>query len=213
MAGSTQVTRTYPITDFPNTDCNTAIFKQEIADDPTVTTTPQSVIRSGAEVVVVFASLILAAEVAALDALVAAHQGSDFNPTFQKAQNTEIVEATDATLVESVALDTGVLPAGNYQIAWVSEVRLDSTANNTGAKATLSYAKNGGTAAEGASHTTDLNAYQQFSGSYSQEIADGESIQIGLLVSKVGAGAVTAQIRKCRLSVIRVAGSSGGDGG
>jgi hypothetical protein len=202
MAGITTVIRSYPLADFPNGKCNAAILAQEIKDDPAVSVEP-SVQLSGTTVTVQFAALITAAEVTALDALVAAHQGDDFAAAVQ-AVAAEGAVSTGAAKLGLVTLTSGPLAAGTYLGGWYGESKLAAAAADTGARLSMDYTLNGGATAEAAGSTSNIVDWESFAGSYPLTLLDGESVSVVLSVQRVGVGAVNADARRARITLARI---------
>jgi hypothetical protein len=202
MAGTTTVIRNYPLADFPNQKCNTAILAQEIKDDPAVLVEP-SVQQSGTTVALQFAALITAAEVVALDALVAAHQGEDFAAPVQ-AVAAEAAVSTGATKLTLITLTSGPLTAGTYLVGWYAESKLAAAAADTGARLSLDYSINGGAVGEAAGNTSNIIDWESFAGSYPLTLKDGESVNALLAVQRVGVGAVNADARRARITLARI---------
>jgi hypothetical protein len=203
MAGSTQVLRAYPFSDFPNGKVNTAILSAEIeASSPAISQPLASASLSGTTCSLYFNALLLTADETQLNVLVAAHQGEDFESAFQRA-SVEAEGATNDTTVdvEKVSLATGPLPEGRYSVTWYAEVAASSVLANTGASVGFTAAVNGGAAAELGRTANDLTTYVSFAGAYSAPLKAGESLTLAILFKRLGASSNPAKVRRARIFV------------
>jgi hypothetical protein len=200
MAHTIRVDCTYPFTDFPNGKVNTAILAAEIAaSSPAISQPCSGVSVSGTSCTAVFPELLVAADITQLDALVAAHQGADFQSAFQRAMSE--AEATNDTTsdVDKVTLATGALPSGYYDVTWYAEVCASSSVANTGASVGFMAAKNGGATTEIGRTANDLTTYISFAGGYSAQLAAGESLTLAIVFKRLGASSNPAKVRRARI--------------
>lgn len=206
MAATVTSTFIYPLVDFTSLSgnpVNKAVLAQEIADDATITLTPQ-VTAQGTDIRIDLAGNATAAMKTQLDVLVAAHTGGNFSAVPQ----TEFSEAnaSDDTggEVEKSSLTTGILPAGAYLIGWYMEVKTTDLTGTPGAVAVLNVAKNGGSSAQRGMHTNNMDEWQSFSGSIATTFADGDNYEFQLAYQRTGASGNAAMVRRARLTVVRI---------
>ena len=200
---STNTVRTYAKADTATGNVNVASLATEIDEDATITTPLASIPQEvGTDIVITFAGLLSSAEVTALDAVVAAHQGTSF-PADLRYTASSVGESTNATNtpVEKLKITTDPLPAGKYLLQCMCEFDCSSTAPNTAAQIHLNY--NG---TEQLSDTWEEIAEHAFSAGLMVDVEDGKTIELQLTFQKIGAGSLTAQCRRARMVIAPVRG-------
>jgi len=200
---STETTLTIPQSAFVSTTPpgapNLAIFTQEVADE-SLSEYPTSIYLSGSDVMVVWDDLPLAADRTAVLAVAAAHEGGDFAESVQK----EIEEAEDdddtGDPVVRLTLDTGLLPAADYLLAWYAEGKVDSVVAATGMRIRLYITKNGGSRTARGEFNSASNGYNPFSGTVVLSgVEAGETYKFELEYEKLGPTSNPAYIQRCRV--------------
>lgn len=178
---------------------NLDILDQEIKGDPGVSTEPASVTFSGTNIVVLFGSLITSAEQAALDAVIAAHQGSAFSEpplsTFAEA------EVSDDSGTEQVlaSIPSGPLRAGTYLISWYLEVAATTTSSSSGSQGRFKL--------DGTERGTTTNGNSQWTsmgGSVPLTVVDGQALDLQLSYERVGNAGNAARARRARLTIAQL---------
>lgn len=200
-----QTTLTYPKSTTSTGEVNSAILKQEIADaSPSVSV--GSVYTQGTDVVIVMEGNATAADETLIDGVVAAHEGAAFASTFQRvAQGSSPIEATSSTDVLAVELDSGPLPAGDYEVDWYGEVYIDDEAEDIRARARIRTGTNGGGTVVRGIGLKQLDQPDSFAGKYPHNnLNDGESIQATVHIQMIGTGTGTASVERGRIFLRRV---------
>lgn len=205
---TSQAQRLYQFSEFTTASGspNTSIFATEVSA-LALSVQPDSVTQSGTTVVLQWASALpTAADMTLIDAAVADHPGDAFGDELQSA----VVEAEDTndTTTESVrvTLDTGKLPAGDYQVAWSAEIAVDAVVAGTGAQVNFYVTKNAGSRTERGSSANGEQLYiTNGSVAYLEGVVDGDEFLLEIGYKKVGAPANTAKIQRARIYLKPVA--------
>jgi len=200
-----QTTFTYPKSATSTGNVNPAILKQEITDDsPSVPV--GSVYTQGTDVIIVMEGNATGADETLIDGVVAAHEGATFANTFQRVvQGSSPIEATSSTDVLVIELDSGPLPAGDYELDWYGEAFIDDEAEDIRARARVRIGKNGGSTTVEGIGLKALDQSDSFAGKDPQNnIKDGESIQATMHIQMIGSGSGTASVERGRIFLRQV---------
>lgn len=200
MSASSQSQLSYPLADFVASGgvVNPVVLQQEMVDAG-LSVEVNSVSVSDTLANLFFLGMILAADVLLVDAVVAAHTGSAFQPRHQKATSEAASSQDTTTDTEKVSLSTGVLAAGSYVVSWYAEISVTSVVANTGVSAGFVATKNGGADVEAGRSVNDLTVYCSFSGSYQFDVLDGEHFTFTVVFKRLGASSNPAKIRRARI--------------
>jgi len=200
--GNTATTRTYAKAEFTSTtppgNPNEDIFATEVAGEA-LSAQPDQVYAAGTDIVVQWTSALpVAADITALDALVAAHTGGAFaSNTQQSIVEAETSDDTGDPVVRNT-LTTGQLPGGDYVLAWYAEGKVDAVVAGTGVAIRFYMTKNGGSREERGSYSGDLNQYNPFSGTAVINVDAGDEYVFETEFEKLGATSNPAYIQRCR---------------
>ena len=198
---TTTSTRTYTFSEFPNGKVNTAMLEAEIAVaalSVPLATSPQ---LTGSSAVLTFSGLLTAADITALNTVVAAHQGLDFSTTSEMAD--DLTETTNATTTwaNKLATSIGPLPAGAYLISWSCEHDLlaEVAGVNSQARVTLNgWALNMDSWPHAVTH--------HFGGAVPYIAGAGDNFELAIGFRTNGASAATARMRRVHIAVAKIAG-------
>lgn len=195
----------YPLSDFVASSgvVNEPVFKQEL-DDAGLSVTVQSVSVSDTVCNVFFSGDLLAADITAVDAVVAAHEGEPFGSLLQSELSESLETDDSGDVVVKAARETGPMPAGTFLISWYLEIATTSNTGTSGARGLLYVTKNGGSQIErGISHNSE-NQFRAFSGSLATSVLDGENYKFELGYQRIGVAGNAARAQRARLTWTRL---------
>lgn len=184
----------YSVTaDFPNQTVNVGTLDLEIRDEPAITAELLGVELDGDDVTISFDTLLSPDEKAALDNIVANHQGAALVDTPQRS--TKLPEETNSTnnWVDVITLSPGQVLGGNWQVTWYCEIGVED--GNGGVLARLTW--------DGVERTYSSSSstfYQSFSGSALLTFDNADSPELSLQFRKIGND--TAKIRRCQIALV-----------
>lgn len=129
----------YPYSATATGSVNVSILRQEILDDGAIVTTLDSVSSDDgtSEIRIDFDAALSGAEVTALNAVVAAHQGEAFALDTQLASSLGTSSQAAATPATKVTLTSGPLIPGTYIVESFAELRLQAEVASQSALASL----------------------------------------------------------------------------
>jgi hypothetical protein len=192
---TTEVRRTYAITETANDKLNRETLLQELID----ASLPASdiLVGAGTSFVVVFDSLITSAQETTADSTVAAHAGDEFAST-NPEENTAgpLTDDSGDWVQVGSALDVGPLPAGDYLIGAVCEIALQSTDASVGVQARLLV---DGT--ERATDAWDKVQWHRSNLTFKVAVPDGQESSIVLQYQRIGAAGTGVTLRRARVSL------------
>lgn len=202
MASTTKTVHIIPKADFTTSGgvINRDIFRQELIAAG-LTVPPEDVKEVATDVQITLAGLAVAADLSAMDGVAASHGAAEFAPTTQREVHNPVVNASDATEVEIVRLESGPLREGSYDLSWYCE----HLAANAGAVSQVKvYASiNGGSEVELGQDSSSLQVHDAFSGSFpTPPIKDGDRVVIRMTVARIS-GTGIASARRSRIFLKR----------
>lgn len=136
-----------------------------------------------------------AADEAAQDALVAAHQGDPFGPNVQRTSS-EGVDSTGLNTPQTKVSATALpLPAGDYLVGAYCEIKLDAAVALSGVRAAVLLDAN-----EVAVDNWDVDQWHAFSAQGIVTLKAGETPTMSITYHRIGA-ANNVDIRRARISI------------
>lgn len=209
MSATIYAQLSYPLSDFTTSGgvVNAVVLKQELGDAE-LSVTVQSVSASDTVANLFFTGDPSDADVAAIDAVVAAHAGTGFSPTLQK--EVLLAEDSDDSGDEKVrlTLDTGVQPAGTYLISWRMELAVTEATGSHACRGHLNVRKNGtGGFTEQAQNNWGEAVWSGFTGALALELVDGDRYEFQLSYERIGAVGNAARVQRARMTWVRLEAS------
>lgn len=190
-------TETYQLAEFPNHVVNGPVLAAQIlAASLSVPLVGQPQL-TGSAVVLTFTGTLLAADITALNAVVAAHTGAQFGSTLTQVSDQTETTTAGGVYVSKLTVTAGPLPAGTYLGTLECEHFLDTVVANAYSDVLLSY--NGAAFHE---DTWALTTPHVFCLASAFTVVDGASIT--LLMQFKNSGAVTAHCRRARIVIAKV---------
>lgn len=204
---NTQVIETYYYADFPNGKVNAVILEREINEASGVTNKPVTVVDRGAQVDITFTVLLSSSEETALNAVVAAHQGEDFQTAEQSTHayddihGEDPLEVLDSTWVDVFDFDSGALRIGDYQLLYSAEHKVDQEIDGDDSELRMMlWVDAFQTFVECNFDTVQSSKYQSFSNGLVHKIdKEGLHVRIKMQFRKTGGGPAKGLLRRGRL--------------
>lgn len=198
--------KTYSITDFLNDLVNISVFTEQIeAEGLTVGLTHinSEEVDSVLQVTPFFDGDLQAADITALDSLVAAHTGADFTPgPFEDIDEKEAAPGTDDSgdEVMTVHIDSIMPEPGRYQLWAYQELATTTTDGNTIAKGRLHVTKNGTKKERGEGHN-DQHLFQGMFVGFPFTVKAGDVYSFELTYERQGPSGNAARYQRARIAV------------
>lgn len=161
-----------------------------------------SLVGSGAAVVVEWEALPVAADLAAVDAAVAAFTGG--TTTSSPFEYNSFAASTTTSNTHQTKLDntTPPLDAGTYQVIWNSTLRMQAVAANTGVEGKAAITRSDGVNVTQID-SWDLAQGHAFNGAITFQVQAGQTIRSVLTFARLGASN-TAEISGARITVDKI---------
>lgn len=211
MAATVLSKFTYPKSDTATGVVNSSILTSELkAVTYSAGVAVQNAYEQGTSVIVELSGNATADDKTAVDAVIAAHQGENFQDPYQSTSANDDVwgapekTVSDSTWSEVFAFDSGALPAGRYQTLVscehkvdtlvsgdYSEVRVLVTPPSTGVEVEMSYDSN------------EYDRYDSFGTGILLDVTNGQHIIVRMEQRKNGAGAASSILRRARFVQFR----------
>lgn len=188
-------TETYQFSEFPNHSVNAPVLAAQIAAAALSVPLIGQPQLTGSSAVLNFTGTLSAADVTALNAIVAAHTGAAFGATITQASDTTDSTNATTTFATKLTLTAGPLPAGVYLGAWACEHYLDVLVANQGTDTQLLY--NGSVLYE---DTWNQAFPHLFGGALPFTVIDGAQVVLTLQFKLLSAAAL-AHCRRARLAI------------
>lgn len=170
-----------------------------------VLTVPVSDVRldlSANAAIVEWLSLPSSADVAAVDAAVAAFTGGTTTSAPIEINSFGTVTSTSATPTVKITHTTGALDEGTYQVIWNSSIRMQAVIANTGVEGRISIARSDG-ATVAQTDAWDLANNHVFNGAITFQILAGQTIAVTLSFLRLGASG-TAEMSGARITIDKI---------
>lgn len=193
--------KVYPFSATANNEVNSGVLAQQVEDsaiDTGVNPLLQVADSTGTQAILIeFTDPLSGGDEAVLDGVVGAHVGEPYAPNVMRATAIPIVPNATTTPVDVID-ETIPLPlaAGDYEVAWACEIRLQSATPGAGVHAELSL--NGAAVYE---DNWDLDQWHTFAGAGSTKFKAGDKPTLALSFRRIGAAA-TVEMRRARISLI-----------
>lgn len=166
----------------------------------------RAVLGERISVVVEWAGLPSSADVALIDAAVAAFGGAPITDAPLSAESLGITSATTSALVTVIDATTPPRQAGAYRFDWCCLVGMLAAVANTGVRGVCTVTRTQGAdvVTRTWEHNSTLQQPQTFSGGKTFNVAQGATIRVLLQVGKVGVPAATAQMAVASATVDKI---------
>lgn len=198
--------KTYDMTDFPNDKINSAILTAEVEASSISIPLESISVEEGEpdQVTFNFTGSFGGGDEAALDAVVAAHQGDDFT-TFPAKVTVEAESSDDSGSEIVKASLTGILPSpGTYILMWYMEIGVTTTTGSTGVRGKLNVTKNSGSKIERAISHGGESQYKDMSGTFPFIAEAGDTYDFELTYERIGTSGNAAKAQRARIAVVRI---------
>jgi hypothetical protein len=196
-------TLTYPTSATSTGTANANVLKQEL-EDASLSVSVGDVVVQGTTITITLSGNASDADETAVDAVVAAHDGTGFTAVPQTV--TSEGEASDDTgsEVEKANLQVGPLEAGTYNLQWYMELATTTTTGTSGAQGHLYVDKNGGGAVERGQDNAPDNQWRAMGGGFPFTAVAGDSYEFSLTFERIGVSGNAARARRGRIGVTRI---------
>jgi hypothetical protein len=193
--------KVYPFSATNNGEVNVEVLEQQIKDsaiDTGVNPIEQVASNTATQAILIeFTDPLSAPDELILDGVVAAHDGEPFAPKVLRVESLTKDDTQSDTPQTKVSGTVPLpLPAGDYQITWACEIRMQAAVPNAGVRALLLI--NG---TEVYQDNWDLDQWHTFSGAGSTKFKAGDKPTVALEYERIGVVA-TVEIRRARLALI-----------
>lgn len=157
----------------------------------------------GAALIVEWAGLPSAADVAAVDALIPTIVSVVTTSAPIELNSFGVETSTSSTPVPKISHVTPPLQPGTYQVIWTSSIRMQAVAANTGVQARIHLERSDGAQVE-QTDAWDLNVHHAFNGAITFQVLAGQTISAELSFSRLGASG-TAEMSGARVTIDQLA--------
>lgn len=153
----------------------------------------------GDSVVVEWANIPTAPDVTAVDAAIAAFVGGTTSKAPLEVNSFAVATSSSGTPVTKIDITTPPLDAGTYQVIWVSSLRMQAVAANTGIEGKVRITRSDGVFVE-QDDAWDLANRHAFNGGLTFTVLAGQTIRVQLTFSRLGASG-TAEMSGARATI------------
>lgn len=186
---------------------NAQILLRELKDAG-LSVIPLSVQSFPSEVIITCSSQPSVSDQTSINAICSAHKGNFFEPDRREWFYDEVVQAPINSQVDALVAQGNNFKAGNYDIEWYAEIRIDNENSGAYAKTVFHYKVDGPVEARSMSSNIH-DDWVSFSGKYPMTLKDGSSVSAKLTIQsppRTGQTPTTrnAEIRRCRIFINRV---------
>lgn len=190
---------TYSLSAFPNARVNLAELTNEIVSDPTIVTVLDfiNVDEGLSGCYLNFASVLSGAEKTALDAVVAAHQGTITRGGLQRKYRQGEDSTTFTTFQTALSTNAKALKGGVYAVVWSCEMKMGS-----GTDRSLAVFEIDG--ASFARHFEGDTGWTFHGGTRFTSFSEGETPNLKIKFKVQGSGGDTAYIRRKSIALYLV---------
>lgn len=154
-------------------------------------------------VAVAWAGIPSNADVAAVDAAVAAFTGGPTTSEPFVEVSTPATTASNATPVTKIDITTPPLEAGTYQVIFSCQYRMQAVVAGDAARAISIVTPSGTSARQQVDHWGESVA-KAYNGAATFKRTTGQTIRVQLLIAEVGPGTGTAEMSDARVSVDKI---------
>ena len=203
MAVSLFTSLKYPLSDTLNSKVNPKILEQELTASE-LSITLSGVELSGTTIRIDIIGIISQEDVDTIDAVVAAHEGADFNSETQFMREESELSDDTGGIIDRLILETGALSAGDYRLDWYMEVASTDPGELSGVRGALRAALNGNALQILGEIETNENGWSPMSGSLPLTVVDGDSAEIRLSFIRTGDAGDPARTQRARVFLIKL---------
>lgn len=200
MSATIITTVTYPITDTASDQVNTAILKQEL-EDASLSQSVGNVTLAGSNVMIEMLGLIVTADVTAMDAVIAAHDGDEFIELPVTDAAFSLTSDDTGSFVEKCSIEAGPLQAGLYGVNWHCVHALTTTDVDSGSEVRITRQKNGGAVVEVSQDINRTGDFREVGAGAFLEVNDGDTYAFTLEYRRIGDAGNAAQIKSAWITM------------
>lgn len=161
----------------------------------------------GAALIVEWAGLPSASDVAAVDALIPTIEGIATTAEPIELNSFGAQTSESSTPVVKISQTTPPLQPGTYQVIWTSSIRMQAVIANTGVQGRIQLQRSDG-AQVVQTDAWDLNVNHAFNGAITFQVLAGQTISAELSFNRLGASG-TAEMSGARLTIDQIAPANG----
>lgn len=204
MSATIQTVYTYPITDTLNDTVNPGTLYDELSDAG-LSVSVGNVSLFGSNVLIQLLGDADAADLALVDAVIAAHEGNDYAtlPIIYYENETAVTDDTGSE-IEAVTLNTGPLHAGKHMVHWSAEIASTDTTGTPGAKMRCSLQREGQTEYSKGESTNDTPAWRHVAVPFMFHASEGQRFTLRIYYQRTGSSGNAAKLRRARIAIHKI---------